>query len=140
MSGGGGARVFVWPFFFISQGRRKASFSPIYMQDRLYFHYALWPVIYFTHVSHKDISKNLQVPLQYYNGGPLIFLLNIYTACVDIQSRIVFSSYLLSYLLSMLVKPEPKMHTPLPLIPRVLSFFPEPLRHFMSLYTYDFPV
>ena len=52
--GGGGAG---WSFclaIFIYFTREMESFicSP---QDKLYFHHALWPFIYFTHFSHKNI-------------------------------------------------------------------------------------
>ena len=46
----------------VEKGRWEAIFfSPL---DRLYFHQALWPFIYFTHFSYKNIyfQKKLQVP------------------------------------------------------------------------------
>ena len=51
--GGGWSFCLAISFYFTDQGRWKAMFpSP---QDRLYFHHALWPFIYFTHFPHKNI-------------------------------------------------------------------------------------
>ena len=68
---GVGGGVFAWQFLFIPQGRRTALFSS--PQDRMSFHRALWPFIYFTHFSHKNIyfqKNSRRPPPQYSNSGP----------------------------------------------------------------------
>ena len=58
-------------FIYFTREMESFLFSP---QDRLYFHYALWPFIYFTHFPHKLFisKKKLQSP-QCSNGGPLTY-------------------------------------------------------------------
>ena len=83
---GGGGLELLPGHLFISQGRWKAlSFSP---QDRLYFHHALWPFIYFSHFSPQKylFPKNssppciLMAPLG--KIQPLQCTMNIITCCV----------------------------------------------------------
>ena len=55
-------------------------FSP---QDRLYFHHALWPFIYFTHFPHKNIfsPKRLHAP----TSIPLVAPLELHGGLVLIE-------------------------------------------------------
>ena len=53
LGGGGGLHgAFASTFFLCQKGDGKLYFPP---QDRLYFHHALWPFIYFTHFPHISI-------------------------------------------------------------------------------------
>ena len=59
-------------FYLFHKGEERLIFSP---QDRLYFHHALCPFIYFTHFPHKNIyirKTPARPPRQYSNGGPLM--------------------------------------------------------------------
>ena len=70
--GGGGKAPFGPPPGYAPE--MESFFSP---QDRLYFHQALWPLIYFSHFPTKIfISKKLQPPPpRYSNCGPLTLIL-----------------------------------------------------------------
>ena len=60
--GGGELEYFCLAIFFISQGRWKLYF--FFISGYAIFLHALWPFIYFTHFSHKNIyfQKTLQPP------------------------------------------------------------------------------
>ena len=80
--GGGGAL----PGHFFYFTREMESFILFSPQDRLYFHHALWPFIYFTHFSHTNIYFQ-KVPLQYSNGGISYFLIKHSAAQTEGQGQ-----------------------------------------------------